>query len=212
MTDVVTQTVSLDTSQVDPGRRRFLVGATSVVGGAGVAALAYSFLATMSPSERARAAGAPVDVDVSKLEPGQKITVEWRGKPVWIVRRTEQALASLQEVAGQLADPDSSMPQQPDYSQNAHRSLKPEYLVMVGVCTHLGCSPTFRPDVGAADLGDDWQGGFFCPCHGSKFDFAGRVYSGMPAPTNLVIPPYRYLSDAAIRIGEDTEVGEEAAA
>ena len=208
MTDVVTKTGSLDTANVDLGRRRFLNGATSVVGGAGVAALAYAFLATMSPSERARAAGAPVDVDISKLVPGQKVTIEWRGKPVWIVRRTQEALMSLEKVTGQLADPASEMPQQPGYIQESHRALNPEYLVMVGVCTHLGCSPTFRPDVGAPDLGSDWQGGFFCPCHGSKFDFSGRVYKSMPAPKNLVIPPYRYIADATIRVGEDPSAEE----
>lgn len=204
MVDVTPGKGSFDTSQVDPKRRRFLAGATSLVGGAGVAALAYSFLATMAPSERARAAGAPVDVDISKLEPGQKLTVEWRGKPVWIVRRTQQALDSLPGLNDSLADPESNMRQQPVYTTNEYRSLKPEYMIMVGVCTHLGCSPTFRPDIGAADLGGDWQGGFFCPCHGSKFDYAGRVYSSMPAPTNLEVPMHRYLSENLVRIGEDS--------
>jgi len=160
----------------------------------------------MLPSERAKAAGAPVEADISKLEPGQKINVEWRGKPVWIVLRTEDMLASLPEVVSQLRDPESLEPQQPSYAQNETRSIKPEILVMIGICTHLGCSPTFRPELAPEDLGGDWKGGFFCPCHGSKFDLAGRVYAGLPAPLNLPIPPYRYMSDTLILIGEDQGV------
>ena len=157
----------------------------------------------MSPSARARSAGAPVEVDISKLEPGQRVIVEWRGKPVWVVRRTEELLASLEEVTGELRDADSEDSIQPEFAINTYRSMKPEIMVMVGVCTHLGCSPTYRPDVAAADLGADWLGGFFCPCHGSKFDIAGRVYKGVPAPTNLEVPPYAYTSDTNILIGAE---------
>lgn len=188
---------------VDPGRRRFLTLTTSVVGGAGVAAAAWPFLASLAPSERAKALGAPVTVDVSKAEAGQKITVAWRGKPVWIVRRTPEMVASLDKVAGDLRDPESAEPQQPDYAKNTARSIKPDVLVMVGSCTHLGCSPTFRPDHPAPEIHSNWQGGFFCPCHGSMFDLAGRVYKGVPAPLNLVVPPHRYEGDNTLIIGED---------
>jgi len=198
---------AINSDQVDPRRRRMLVTGASVVGGLGAVALAAPMVASMSPSERAKAAGAPVEADISKLEPGRRLTVEWRGKPVWIVNRTPEALEGLEKVAGQLSDPDSKVPQQPDYAQNATRSIKPELLVMVGICTHLGCSPTYRPEVAAADLGADWLGGFFCPCHGSKFDFAGRVYAGVPAPTNMEIPPHQYISDTLIKIGVDQEEG-----
>jgi len=170
---------AINSDQVDPRRRRMLVTGASVVGGLGAVALAAPMVASMSPSERAKAAGAPVEADISKLEPGRRLTVEWRGKPVWIVNRTPEALEGLEKVSGQLSDPDSEASQQPDYAQNTTRSIKPELLVMVGICTHLGCSPTYRPEVAAADLGADWLGGFFCPCHGSKFDFAGRVYAGV---------------------------------
>lgn len=192
-------------SENDPdlGRRRFLTATVSVVGGVGVAAVAVPFVASMQPSARARAAGAPVEVDIGKLESGQMMTVEWRGKPVWIVRRSAESLAELKDMAGMLADPQSEKPQQPSYAQNIPRAIKDEYLVVVGICTHLGCAPTYRPEIGAADLGKDWNGGFFCPCHGSKFDLAGRVYAGVPAPTNLEVPPHQYLSDTKILIGED---------
>lgn len=196
---------SVSTESVDPQRRRMLVGGASVVGGLGALGLVTPMLASMSPSERAKAAGAPVEADISKLLPGQMLTVEWRGKPVWIVNRTPDALASLAAVESELRDPASEDEQQPEYAQNETRSIKPEILVMVGLCTHLGCSPTFRPDIAPADLGADWQGGFFCPCHGSKFDYAGRVYQGVPAPTNLEVPPHRYLSDSVIVVGEDQE-------
>lgn len=191
---------------VDQPRRRFLTQTTTVVGAAGAVALAVPFLASMSPSARARAAGAPVEADISKLEPGQMVTYEWRGKPVWIVRRTQDLLDKLDSLEGELADPgsDNSL-QQPEYARNGTRSRKPEILVMEGVCTHLGCSPKYRPDVAPADLGSDWKGGFFCPCHGSKFDIAGRVYSGVPAPTNLVVPRHMYLSDNVIVIGVDEQ-------
>jgi ubiquinol-cytochrome c reductase iron-sulfur subunit len=161
----------------------------------------------MQPSAKARAAGAPVRADISKLEPGQMIRVKWRGKPVWMVKRTDDMLQALPALDPELRDPDSEQPQQPAYAQNGYRSIKPEILVTVGICTHLGCSPTYRPDVGAADLGgDDWKGGFFCPCHGSRFDLAGRVYKGVPAPLNLEIPPHRYLSETELVIGEDEGV------
>ena len=189
--------------QVDKGRRRFLTLATSAAGGVAAVGVATPFLLSFFPSERAKAAGAPVEVDISKLEPGQKINVEWRGKPVWVLSRTPEQLQNLPKLDGKLVDPKSEMPQQPAYSQNATRSIKPEIMVAVGICTHLGCSPTFRPDLAPADLGADWLGGFYCPCHGSKFDLAARVYSGVPAPSNLEIPPHKYLSDTALLIGDD---------
>jgi len=196
----------MSTDGVDTSKRRFLTAATSVVGGAGVVAALVPFVNSMSPSARAEAAGAPVEVDLSKMKPGQQQTVEWRGKPVWIIRRSEQNIADLPSIDNKLSDPASEMAQQPEYAQNANRSIKPEYVVLVGICTHLGCSPTFRPEVAPADLGADWKGGFFCPCHGSKFDLAGRVFSGVPAPTNLVVPPYKYLSDSKILVGVDQGV------
>ncbi len=192
--------------KTNPGRRRFLTAATTVVGAVGVGFALVPFISSMQPSAKARAAGAPVRADISKLEPGQMVRVKWRGKPVWLVRRTEQMLEVLPSLDSQLRDPDSLEPQQPSYAQNSYRSIKPGLLVTVGICTHLGCSPTYRPDVGAADMGEDWEGGFFCPCHGSKFDLAGRVYKGVPAPTNLVIPPHRYLSESELIIGEDEGV------
>jgi ubiquinol-cytochrome c reductase iron-sulfur subunit len=188
---------------VDLKKRRILTAATSVVGAVGAGYVIYPFLASWSPSEKAKAAGAPVEADISKVEPGQLIRVKWRGKPVWVVRRTEKNVADLPKLDPRLADPDSDMPQQPEYCKNGTRSRKPEFLVAVGICTHLGCSPTYRPDIAPADLGPEWLGGFFCPCHGSRFDLAGRVYSGVPAPTNLVIPPYQFLSDTRILVGDD---------
>jgi ubiquinol-cytochrome c reductase iron-sulfur subunit len=186
------------------GRRRFLTAATTVVGAVGAGFVLVPFISSMQPSAKARAAGAPVRADISKLEAGQMIKVKWRGKPVWLVRRTDETLAALPELDSELRDPDSLQPMQPEYAQNSYRSIKPDVLVTVGICTHLGCSPTYRPDVGAADLGGaDWKGGFFCPCHGSKFDLAGRVYKSVPAPLNLEIPPHRYLSDNELVIGED---------
>jgi ubiquinol-cytochrome c reductase iron-sulfur subunit len=189
--------------EVDTGRRRFLTAATSAVGGVGVAAVAWPFIASWLPSARARAAGAPVEVDISKLEPGQMVIAEWRGKPVWVVHRTKEAIAALSTLDDQLADPASAIPQQPAYTVNTGRALREEIAVLVGICTHLGCSPTYRPDVAPADLGEEWKGGFFCPCHGSRFDLAGRVYKGVPAPTNLEVPPHKYLSDGSIMIGVD---------
>ena len=188
---------------VDEKRRRLLTAGAGVVGALGAVTMAIPFVSSMSPSARAKAAGAPVEIDISKLEPGQRVIVEWRGKPVWVVRRTPELLESLEAVAGDLRDIESNKSEQPDYAKNVHRSIKPEVLVMTGVCTHLGCSPTFRPDVAPADLGPDWQGGFFCPCHGSKFDISGRVYKGAPAPTNLPVPPHTFVSDSVILVGEE---------
>ena len=188
---------------VDEKRRRLLTTGVGVVGAAGAVSMAIPFVSSMSPSARAKAAGAPVEVGIDKLEPGQRVVVEWRGKPVWVVRRTEEMLASLETVKDELSDVESDSSDQPEYAKNTNRSIEPEVLVVVGICTHLGCSPTFRPDVAPADLGADWQGGFFCPCHGSKFDISGRVYKGVPAPTNLEVPPLQYLSDTRILIGSD---------
>ncbi|TXI20148.1 MAG: ubiquinol-cytochrome c reductase iron-sulfur subunit [Nitrosomonas sp.] len=187
------------------GRRKFLVAATSVAGGIAGAAIATPFLLSMMPSERAKAAGAPVEVDISKLEPGMLLMVEWRGRVVWVLNRTPEMLESLVKVEGELADPNSEKNQQPEYARNRTRSIKPEILVTEGVCTHLGCSPVFRKDIAPADLGPDWQGGFFCPCHGSKFDLAGRVYKNVPAPTNMVVPPHMYMSDSRLLIGSESE-------
>lgn len=189
--------------QVDTGRRRFLTVATSAVGGVAVVGVASPFLMSFFPSERAKAAGAPVEVDISKLELGAKINVEWRGKPVWILSRTPEQLKNLAKLDDKLADPKSEMDQQPAYCQNSTRSIKPAILIAVGICTHLGCSPTFRPDLAPADLGADWLGGFYCPCHGSKYDLAARVYKNVPAPKNMEIPPHKYLSDTRLLIGED---------
>lgn len=191
---------------VDKSKRRFLVLASSAVGGVAAAGAAIPFVASMLPSARALAAGAPVEVDLSKLEPGAILTVEWRGKPVWIVNRSKEMLDLLAKHDDKLSDPESeNSGQQPEYCKNPTRSIKPEYLIAVGICTHLGCSPTYRKEIGAADLGSDWPGGFFCPCHGSRFDLAARVFNGSPAPTNLVIPPHKYLSDAKVLIGEDAK-------
>ena len=193
----------MSADEVDRKRRRFLTAAATVVGGAGVVMVAVPFVASMKPSARAQAAGAPVDADLSKMEPGQLITVEWRGKPVWVLRRTDQQLKDLDKLTDLLRDPNSEQSKQPPYCKNEYRSIKPHYFVAIGICTHLGCSPTFRPDVGPPDLGPEWLGGFFCPCHGSRFDLAGRVYKSVPAPTNLEIPPYQYITDSEVRVGVD---------
>lgn len=195
----------VDGQKVDARKRKFLIAATSALGGVAAVGVAVPLVMSMLPSARARAAGAPVEADIDKIEPGMLLTVEWRGKPVWILNRTPEMLSLLGNHDDKLADPDSEMPQQPAYCKNATRSIKPEYLVAVGICTHFGCSPTYRGEIGAADLGSDWPGGFFCPCHGSTFDLAARVYKGVPAPTNLVIPPYQYLSDTRLLIGVDTK-------
>lgn len=193
-------------NNVDRRKRRFLLAATSVAGGVASVTVAVPFVASMNPSARAKAAGAPVEVDLSKVERGTMVTVEWRGQPVWVVHRTEEMIDSLHKLESMVTDPKSSMPMQPDYAKNEARSIKPEYLVLVGICTHLGCSPSQKLAAGAqSGLGEDWLGGFFCPCHGSKFDLAGRVYKGAPAPANLKVPPYTYLSDTRLLIGEDKE-------
>ncbi len=189
---------------VDGSKRRFMVAISSAMGGVAAIGVATPFMASMLPSARALAAGAPIEVDLSKIEPGMMLTVEWRGKPVWIVHRTPEMLGLLGKHDAKLTDARSeNTSQQPDYCKNPTRSINAKYLVAVGVCTHLGCSPTYRKEVAPADLGPEWSGGFFCPCHGSRFDLAGRVFSGSPAPTNLVIPPHIYLSDSKLLIGKD---------
>ena len=195
----------MDNHEINNGRRRFLILATSGAGGVAALGVATPFVASFFPSEKAKAAGAPIDIDVSKIEAGQLVTAEWRGKPIWVLNRTEQQLKDLPSLNGELVDPSSAAAdQQPKYCQNELRSIKGKdnIWVAIGICTHLGCSPTYRPDVAPADLGADWKGGFFCPCHGSKFDMAGRVYKGVPALTNLVVPPYKYLSDTTVMVGE----------
>lgn len=196
----------MSSNGVDVGKRRFLTLTGVAAGGVGAAAAAWPFLASLAPSERAKALGAPVTVDISKLEEGQLLITTWRGSPVWIVRRSQEMLDNLKAVTGELRDPDSQEDQQPAYAQNDSRAVKPEVLVMIGRCTHLGCSPKFRPDYPAEDLGADWKGGFFCPCHGSKFDMAGRVYKGVPAPLNMPVPPHHYDGESTIVIGVDPEV------
>jgi ubiquinol-cytochrome c reductase iron-sulfur subunit len=192
-----------DGQKVDTRKRKFLIAATSAVGGVAVAGVAVPLVMSMMPSARAKAAGAPVEIDISKVEPGMLLTAEWRGKPVWIVNRTKEMLDLLGKHDSRLVDPNSEQPQQPAYCKNATRSIKPEFLVAVGICTHLGCSPTYRKEVGAEDLGADWPGGFLCPCHGSRFDLAARVFKNVPAPVNLVIPPHKYLSATKLLIGVD---------
>ncbi len=190
-------------SEVDQDKRKFLVMATSAVGAIGVASTAVPFIGSMLPSERAKAAGAPVEVDISKVAPGTMMTAEWRGKPVWIINRTPEMIAELTKHYDQLSDPGSNVTsQQPTYCKNTGRSIKESIAVIVGICTHLGCSPTSKMAM-KGDMGDNWSGGFFCPCHGSKFDLAGRVLKGSPAPINLVIPPYKYINDKTLLIGED---------
>ena len=189
--------------KVDGSRRQLLL-VTSAAGGVAAAAAAVPFVASLTPSERAKAAGAPVEVDIGKLAPGEMMTVEWRGKPVWIINRTKEMLDSLKKTEGEVSDPNSDKPMQPEYAKNETRSIKPEVLVAVGICTHLGCSPSAKFKHGAEEgMSGDWLGGFLCPCHGSTFDFAGRVYKAKPAPTNLEVPPHMYLSDTRILIGED---------
>jgi ubiquinol-cytochrome c reductase iron-sulfur subunit len=190
--------------EVDQSKRRFLIAATTAMGGVATAAVAVPFVMSMLPSERAKAAGAPVEVDISKIEPGAMITVEWRGKPVWLINRTKDMLDALAKHDDKLSDPNLDVPQQPAYAKNATRSRKSELMVLVGICTHLGCSPTSKLKAGTEEgMTADWPGGFFCPCHGSKFDLSGRVFKGSPAPINLEVPPYYYLSDARLLIGED---------
>lgn len=197
----------MSNNAVNTSRRRFLTAATSAVGVAGVVGIAVPFVGSWNPSAKAKAAGAPVKADISKIEPGQMVVVEWRGKPVYVLRRTEEQIAALPQLDGKLKDPASEISDQPAYVDQTNRAIKPEIMVFVGLCTHLGCAPKFRPEVGAADLGGkDWLGGFFCPCHGSKFDLAGRVYAGVPASTNLIVPPYSFEDDTTLVIGVDKEV------
>lgn len=188
---------------VDNSKRQFLTTALTVVGAVGTGYLAVPFLSQMQPSAKAMAAGAPVEVNISKIEPGQLIRVAWRGKPVWVLSRTPEVIEILEKDTDKLADPNSHDSKQPEYINDPLRSIKPEIFIAVGLCTHLGCSPTFRPEIAPNDLGPEWNGGFFCPCHGSGFDLAGRVYRSVPAPTNLEVPPYRYITDTLIIIGED---------
>lgn len=190
---------------VDLGRRHFLTVATAITGGVGAVIALVPFVASMKPSVKAKALGAPVEMDISKLEPGQATYVEWRGRAVAVIRRTPEMVSALESMDEVVADPESLEPQQPEYAQNRHRSRKSEYLVIESLCTHLGCSPTFRPEVAPEDLGADWVGGFFCACHGSRFDLAGRVFKGVPAPLNLSVPPHRYLEEFRILIGDDQE-------
>jgi len=193
-----------DQVKVDKTRRNLVV-ATSVVGGAATLGAAVPFVASMMPSERAKAAGAPIEVDISRLAPGELGVFEWRGKPVWVIRRTQAMIESLKAVVPNLTDPQSKSSRQPQYAENEYRAAKPDIMVMEGVCTHLGCSPQLKPADAKAEMGGDWVGGFYCPCHGSKFDYAGRVFRGAPAPTNLVVPPYTFVSDSTLVIGEDKE-------
>ncbi len=190
---------------VNVGRRRLLIASTSIVGAAGAVGAAVPFVGSWFPSAKAKAAGAPVKVNVGKLEPGQQMVAEWRGQPVFIVRRTEDTLKTLAGMADVVADPESQKSVQPTYVDPQVRSIKPELLVLVGLCTHLGCAPTFRPEVAPQDLGPEWKGGYFCPCHGSRYDLAGRVYKAQPAPLNLPVPPHRYETDDVLIVGEDQE-------
>jgi len=190
---------------VDRGRRRFLTGTTAVVGGVGVVAAIVPFIKSWEPSERAKNAGAPVLADISKVEAGQRLSIAWRGQPVWIINRTPALLATLPTLKDRLKDPDSQADQQPKYAQNVDRSIKPEWLVVIGICTHLGCSPEFVPDIKPEPFDPDWKGGFFCPCHKSRYDIAGRVFQGVPAPANLVVPPYKFVNDKQIMIGVNPE-------
>lgn len=189
---------------VDTSKRRFLTAAATVVGGIGAVYTAVPFLASWMPSEKAKAAGAPVEADISKLETGQMIRVQWRGKPVWVLRRSDEMIEALPTLDARLRDPGWAEAQQPDYAQNTMRSIKPEILVAVGICTHLGCSPTYVPEATPQGYDPEWKGGFFCACHGSRFDLAGRVFLGVPAPLNLEVPPHKYISDTLILVGDDT--------
>ena len=187
---------------VDTKRRRMLTTAMTVVGAVGAGFLSVPFLSAMEPSAKTKAAGAPIEVDISKLEVGQLIRVAWRGKPVWVLKRSKESLEALPSLESKLRDPESEKSIQPVAAKNRVRSIKPEIFLAVGICTHLGCSPTYRPEIAPKDLGKKWKGGFFCPCHGSRFDLAGRVFKGVPAPTNLEIPPYKFLTDTLIQVGE----------
>ncbi len=195
----------MDNSNVDKGRRRFLTAAATVVGGAGAAAGAVPFIATMTPSEKTKAIGAPIEVDISKLKPGERMIEKWQGKPIWILRRTQEMLDDIASQDEAVNDPASEASSQPEYARNEYRAREDEYLVVIGICTHLGCSPNFVLKDADNSPVVDWKGGFFCPCHGSRFDLAGRVFKGVPAPTNLVIPPYKFISPNHLVIGDDSE-------
>jgi len=196
----------MKSENVNQGRRRFLTAATTVVAGVGAGFAAVPFISSWQPSAKAKAIGAPVEVDISKLEFGQRLTVTWRGKPVWVVRRSQDVLSVLPSLDSKLRDPASNVEsQQPKYAKNEYRAIKPEFLVLVGICTHLGCAPSFVKESDAHSLGPEWKGGFFCPCHGSRYDLAGRVFRGVPAPMNLEVPPHAYLSDSRILIGVDQD-------
>ncbi len=191
-------------SDVDLSRRHFLTVATTVTGTVGVVLATVPFVASWRPSARAQAVGAPVEVDISKIDPGSMVAIKWRGKAVWVLHRTPRMIATLNRIEDKLRDPFSNEPQQPAYAANQNRSIRPEFLVLEGVCTHLGCAPLEKFQPGDPELGADWPGGFVCPCHGSQFDLSGRVYKSVPAPTNLVVPPHRYIGDATILIGTDS--------
>lgn len=192
---------TVQTDSIDESRRQFLIKSTCILGGIGAICALTPFALSWLPSDKAQAEGAPVQVDLSQLEPGHQLIVEWRGKPVWIIRRTKEMLKNLEVDTDYLRDPESLVEQQPVYAKNKYRSLRPEYLVLIGICTHLGCSPKYTPIPNT--LGPNWPGGFYCPCHGSTFDLAGRVFKGVPAPINLEVPPYRFLNDHTIVIGEE---------
>lgn len=196
----------MSTHKIDEQRRKFLTTATTVAGGVGVLAAALPFVTSLLPSAKAEAAAAPVEVDLSPLQPGQMLTVEWQGKPVWIIYRTKAMIEALHKHENELRDPESRVDQQPEYAHNEHRSINPDYLVLIGICTHLGCSPQYVPT--AHELGPHWPGGFYCPCHGSSFDLAGRVFKGVPAPINLAVPPYTFLAEKRILIGTDWNPGQ----
>ncbi len=192
---------------IDTNRRRFLTTTATVVGGAGAVATSIPFISTLSPSAKTKAIGAPVEVEIGELQPGKLKIVLWQGKPVWILRRDEKTLEGIKSLDADVRDPSSDEQQQPEYAKNEYRSVKPEYLIVLGLCTHLGCSPTFvEAEDGASHNLSGWKGGFFCPCHGSRFDLAGRVFKGVPAPRNLVVPPHMYLNDTKILIGDDSGV------
>lgn len=189
---------------VNVKRRRFLTAVATVVGGSGLMATAIPFVSTLSPSAKTKAIGGPVEVDISQLQPGERKVVKWRGKPIWVLRRDAESLKTLEDLHDQLRDPNSDVEQQPEYAKNSYRSLNKEFLVVVGLCTHLGCSPNYQPKDGEHSLGLNWEGGFFCPCHGSKFDLAGRVFKDVPAPSNLFVPKYKFISDSVLLIGDDS--------
>ncbi len=195
----------MENENFDKNRRRFLTTAATAVGGVGVAAATVPFVSNMSPSAKTKAIGAPVEIDISNIEPGGRLIEKWQGKPVWILRRTEEMLKDISSLNSDVSDPESDESAQPEYAKNEYRALKEEFLVVIGICTHLGCSPNFVLKDEGEIISSDWKGGFFCPCHGSKFDLAGRVFKGVPAPRNLVIPPYKFISETTLLIGDDSE-------